>query len=256
MNSGLLQYASRGRAFRSIGTHQKFDREAFRLISPLVNHAKFPRRRDILRFDGMGGPDGLKLKGDYNTSHMWDPVNQIGHLPVWIASHHKNLVTALKKGDMVEASFHAGWMAHYLTDSMTPAHHISHELVAAEYKDKGKVRYNWLYWGSKGLMSTHVAFEMGVSSAMILSPIRSKFDAKLVNKITQKGIAEVVQDESLLVAKLDLYDRFLKKGWTTDLAKTMKTEVIPRTTALIAAAWLSAYLQAGLATAAPWEDDA
>ena len=245
MNSGLLQYAARGRAFRSIGTHQKFDREAFRLISPLVDHTKFPRRRDILKFEGLGGPDGLKLKGDYNTSHMWDPVNEIGHLPVWIESHHKNMAAALKRGDIVEASFHAGWMAHYLTDSMTPAHHISHELVTAEYKDAGKLRYSWLYWGSKGLMSTHVAFEMGVSSAVFFSPIRSKYDAKLTQKIAANGLAAVVKEESLQVAKLGLYDRFLKKGWTTDLAKAMKSQVIPRTTQLIAAAWASAYDTAG-----------
>lgn len=246
MNSGLLQYAARGRAFRSIGTHQKFDREAFRLIAPLVVADKFPRRRDILKFEGIGGPDGLKLKGDYNTSHMWDPVNEIGHLPIWIESHLKNMTSALKRGDIVEASFHAGWMAHYLTDSMTPAHHISHELVAAEYKDAGKLRYSWLYWGSKGLMSTHVAFEMGVSSAMFFSPIRSKFNQHIFDRIQDKGLARVVKEESLAVAKLELYDRFLKKGWTTDIARTMKKEVIPKTTQLIAAAWLTAYKEAGL----------
>lgn len=245
MNSGFLSFATRGRAFSTIGTHQKFDRTAYRLISPLVDHDVFPARGQILKFEGIGGPDGLKVKGQHNTDHLWDPVNEIGQLPVWVDVHSRNMALAIKAGDLVKASFEAGWMAHYITDALTPAHHISHQLIAAEYKDSSKIRRNWLYWGRKGLMSSHVAFETGVSSSMLFSPIRTSFDQALYKRVQDKGMGEVLREESLKVAKLNLYDQFLKKGWTIGVAKSVRSMVIPRIPQLIAAGWLSAYEQAG-----------
>ena len=245
MNSGVLTYATKGRAFNRVGTHQKFDREAYRLLNPLINHEHFPARSDILRFEGIGGPDGLKVKGNYSTDHLWDPINEIGFLPVWIESHFKNLVIALRSGDKVEASFHAGWMAHYLTDSLTPAHHVSHKLIAAEYEDSSKLRRRWLYWGRKGLMSSHVAFEAGISSSIMFSPIKASFDTALYERGKKQGIIHIVKEESYKIAKLNLYDTFLKKGWSGKLAKQIKLSVVPRIPQLVAVAWLLAYEEAG-----------
>lgn len=244
MNSGFASFATKGRV-KWTGTHQKFDRAAYRLIRHNVRRELFPSRRTILHFEGYDGPDGLKVKGSYTADHLWDPVNQIGFLPVWIESHYRNLVVALKEHDMVEAGFHAGWMAHYLTDSLTPAHHTSHELIEEEYKNSSKTRHRWLLWGRKGLMSTHVAFESGVSSSIIASPLRPKFDKKLFEAVDKKGIVEVVKEESLKISKYNFFDQFLKKGWTPPLAKAIKATVVPRIPQLIAAAWLAAYVQAG-----------
>ncbi len=145
MNSGVLTFASRGKAFKSFGTHQKFDREAYRLISSWLTEGKFPARKQILNFEGMGGPDGLKFKGKYKTDHLWDPINEIGFLPVWIEIHYKNLVTALKLGDIQKAAFEAGYMAHYLTDSLTPAHHLSFKIFSAVYELSSSWRKIWLF---------------------------------------------------------------------------------------------------------------
>lgn len=251
MNSGFLTFATKGRAFRSVGTHQRFDREAYRLISPLVSCQHFPHRKDILLFEGVGGPDGLKFKGNYNTSHMYDPVNEIGHLPLWIESHLDNMTRALKDRDMVEASFHAGWMAHYLTDSLTPAHHLSHDLIAAEYEQKSKTSQRWLYWGRKGLMSSHVAFEAGIATTMLFSPIRASFDASLYERAKKQGLAACVREEAYKVAKLGIYDRYLSRGWSNKLAREIKLSVVPRIPQLISAAWLLAYEQAGYAPEMP-----
>lgn len=241
MNSGLLTYATRGRAFSTVGTHQKFDRAALRLIAPYVRAGSFPTRKQVLNFEGMGGPDGLKFKGPYKADHQWDPINQIGYLPLWIESHYKNLVLSLRKGDMVEASFHAGWLAHYLTDSLTPAHHTSNKLIAAEYEGASKTRRRWLWWGKRGLMTNHVAFELGVSTTMVVSPLRIKFDPRLVESLAERGVVEVMKDESRVIAELNLYDRFIREGWTTPLAKTVRSVVVVRIPQLIAAAWLAAY---------------
>ncbi len=243
MNSGFASFATRGRISYA-GTHQKLDREAYRIISPMINHAHFPKRAAILKFEGYGGPDGLKVKGSYNTDHLWDPVNEIGFLPSWINSHFQNLIASLKKEDYVEAAFHAGFVAHYITDSLTPAHHLSYKLIAEEYAEASKLTRRWKTWGSKGWKSSHIAFESGISTATLFSPLRVKLDLELVERVREQGIEAVIKEESHKIAKLGLYEEFIADGWTTKLAKAVRATVVPRIPQMIAAAWLAAYQEA------------
>ncbi|MBP9827136.1 hypothetical protein KBC99_01510 [Candidatus Saccharibacteria bacterium] len=243
MNSGFTSFATRGRISWS-GTHQKLDREAFRILAPMINLSRFPRRKNILKFEGYNGPDGMKVKGSYNTDHLWDPINEIGHLPMWIAMHYDNLVKALQKHDYVEAGFHAGWMAHYITDSLTPAHHISYKLIAEEYAEASKLTRRWKTWGSKGWKSSHIAFESGISAATIFTPLRVKFDLDLARAISSHGIEATIKEESHKIAKLGLYEEFIKHGWTAKLAKATRATIVPRIPQMIAAAWLAAYQDA------------
>lgn len=242
MNSGFITHLTKGK-FNSVGTHQKFDRAAYGLIRNKLPKDKFPNRSMILNFEGFGGPDGLKFKGKYVSDHMWDPVNKIGQLPHWIEIHFDNLVDALKKDDMVKASFEAGFMAHYLTDSLTPAHHVNHKYLLEEYEQK-KHRKRWKVYGHKGILSTHVAFETGISSAIFFAPIKTSFDESLLKRIRKDGIQKVVMQESLEMSKHNIYDVYLKKGWSTKLVKTIKATVVKRIPQLIAAAWLAAYQEA------------
>jgi hypothetical protein len=243
MNSGFITHLTKGRLLNSVGTHQKFDRTAYGLISAKLESGKFPSRAQIINFEGSGGPDGLKFKGNYTTDHMWDPVNKIGQLPTWIGIHYKNLVKALKDDDIVKAAFEAGFMAHYLTDSLTPAHHLSHKFILEEYEGR-KHRKRWKIYGHKGILSTHVAFETGISSAIFFSPIKTSFDQKLLARIKKDGLEDVVMQESLAISKHNIYEQFLKKGWSAKLAKTVKATVVKRIPQLISAAWLSAYEEA------------
>lgn len=245
MNSGVLTFATRGKAFKTIGTHQKFDREAYRLIRPALKQGIFPMRREVLQFEGMGGPDGLKFKGKYKGDHLWDPIKEIGHMPVWIEVHYNNLVEAIREGDRIKAAFEAGFMAHYLTDSLTPAHHLSWKEAEAEYENSSKLRKKWLYYGRKGLMSSHVAFEAGVSSTISFGRLKTKFDTDLYERVQSDGIQAVVKQESRTIAEHQLYRKFLEKGWNVAIARAVKRVVVPRIPQLIAAAWLSAYADAG-----------
>jgi hypothetical protein len=243
MNSGFITHLTKGRLLNSVGTHQKFDRTAYSLLQKKVESSKFPSKAQIINFEGSGGPDGLKFKGNYTTDHMWDPVNKIGQLPTWIEIHYKNLVKALKEDDIVKASFEAGFMAHYLTDSLTPAHHLSHKFILEEYEGK-KYRKRWKIYGHKGILSSHVAFETGISSAIFFTPIKVVFDEKLHKRIRKDGIKKVVMQESLAISKHNIYEQYLQKGWNARLAKTIKATVVKRIPQLISAAWLSAYEEA------------
>ena len=243
MNSGFASFATRGKVSIA-GTHQKFDREAFRILSPMINPHHFPLRREILKFEGYGGPDGLKVKGNYTTDHLWDPINEIGSLPVWVESHYNNLVISLKNKDYVEASFHAGYMAHYITDALTPAHHMSYKLLMQEYDSSSLVKKGWKNWGAKGWKRMHFLFESGISTATIFSPLRVKFDLALTEAIRKDGIESVIKDESLKIAKHHYFEDFIKHGWTARLAKSVRATVVPKIPQLIAAAWLAAYQEA------------
>lgn len=243
MDSGFISHISKGKLLNSVGTHQKFDRTAYDLLKDRIGKGKFPAQSMILKFEGAGGPDGLKFKGKYNTDHMWDPVNKIGHLPTWIEINYKNLIKALKAGDMIKASFEAGFMAHYLTDSLTPAHHLSHKFILEEYENK-KYRKRWKIYGHKGILSSHVAFEAGISTAIMFTPIRIEFDESLLKAIKKDGIKNVVMSESLDISKHNMYDAFLTKGWNAKLAKAIKSTVVKRIPQLIAAAWMAAYEEA------------
>lgn len=243
MNSGFITHLTKGRLLNSVGTHQKFDRTAYGLIKHKIESGKFPSRAQIINFEGSGGPDGLKFKGNYTTDHMWDPVNKIGQLPTWIEIHYNNLVKALRDDDIVKAAFEAGFMAHYLTDSLTPAHHLSHKFILEEYEGK-KHRKRWKIYGHKGILSTHVAFESGISSAIFFNPIKVEFDAKLFSRIKKDGIKDVVMHESLAISKLNIYDQYLRRGWNTKLVKVIKATVVKRIPQLIAATWLAAYQEA------------
>ncbi len=152
-----------------MGTHQKIDKIARRLISRYMDNARiFPSTQKILSFEGMQGPDGLKRKspGVDEPLHFIRPDCDDGVLIGLIRDHHYNLVKALVDGNTERAAFEAAWMAHAITDGLTPAHHYPYQERVSELmqdKDYKKlfgvkvkgimrgnnlaeaVRNNWLY---------------------------------------------------------------------------------------------------------------
>ena len=111
---------------RIMGTHQQIDQSARKVLTRYLPKGKyFPTAKDILHFEGARGPDGLKRKSpdDDDPSHMFDDEHK-EDLKRQIFDHHYNLVQALKKKNQVRAAFEAAWLAHKVTDALTPAHHF------------------------------------------------------------------------------------------------------------------------------------
>lgn len=246
-----------------IGTHQKLDKAARRLFAQYISHrVYFPDIKDILAFEGARGPDGLKRKspGVDEPMHFIQPENDDRKLITLILDHQYNLRTALKNSNFERASFEAAWMAHAITDGLTPAHHypfqdaIAH-LIPTE-KDFVKifnapikgimrgetffqaVQNNWLYWGTNGFMTKHIAFEYGCAitvssmsySAMLprLTPV--DFDKFDLEKTFYTSLHKI--------ATLDMYDRFLHQGWTTNLAYETRDILIPEIVRAITFGWI------------------
>lgn len=265
---------------RLVGTHQRLDQSARRLLSlQLPKHRYFPSSREIIHFEGIRGPDGLKRKspGIDEPSHMFTPESS--ELPAeadhskldsrsvieLIIDHRWNLVQALKRSDHVRAAFEAAWMAHMITDGLTPAHHFPLSNVQDELMtDKEFVRVfgqpikgvmhgrnmletarnNWLYWGAGGHMSKHIAYEYGVAMIVAALPLRS-----LRVKLGPEDFAELDTEVMFRrafdrVQHLQMYNRFLDDGWTTDLAIETRDILLPEIIRAITLGWYSAATEA------------
>ena len=233
-----------------LGTHQKFDREARRLIQHYLKAGRFPDTKTILYFEGYGGPDGLKVKGNYPASHFYDPIKDVGELPERINSHFKHLVGDLRDRDVIRAGFEAAWMAHYITDGLTPAHHFSDAEVARQlaeaetYLRKQRARLDVI-----SFFSTHFNFEMGVVTALLGNRRATEFDEMMLSRATKLGPVEFFKEEARKIAELKVYEQFSATGWSKDLLRLVREQIAPRIPQVIATIWLMAYLEASKAAA-------
>lgn len=264
MYSGLTLTRASGRL---VGAHQKIDRIARRHLELVaVPGVRFPSIKTILHFEGRNGPDGIKRKSPAQDEpwHYFSPFDADDTLLLeLIDDHYQKLVAALTKGDDVVAGFEAAWLAHAVVDGLTPAHHYPYEEKLDElrggqgketrvtYREKllmpgdtnrQAISNNWKMWGPKGLLTTHIAFEWGVSS--ILVPMR-------MGRRTTPSTAETAEIRQLSatdyfarvakeIAAYGLYDEFYKHGWTAKLARTVRQQLVPSVVKAVTLIWYKA----------------
>lgn len=255
-----------------LGAHQKLDRLAYRwLVSELLPPSTaWPSRSQILKFEGIDGPDGIKRKtpGQDEPWHFYDPYNETDtQIFAHISAHYEQLVSALQERHMTRAGFEAAWLAHAVVDGLTPAHHYPYEqelmrlrgghsldsrtnrrekLVMHGDTITEKLRNNWQMWGDKGLLATHLAFEWGV--AIAISPLRyMRLRTHLPQKVptvTGQTYIEFFKARAQNVAALRLYEQFYATGWTPKLARLIRRQLAPEVVQTVALIWRSAALEA------------
>lgn len=258
---GLLRHAKK--ADNLGGTHQRLDKIARKKLAELIgNETYFPSYKEIIHFEGFNGPDGLKWKspGVDEPMHFIIPGHDDGALIQKILDHQYNLKSALKSENHERAAFEAAWLAHAITDGLTPAHHFPYEEAVSELMSnkeyikifgkpvKGIMRgetvaeaakNNWKYLGPEGLMTKHIAFEYGVgliATSTTMKNLTPKITAKDLDNIDLK--AEFYDAFNRIVG-LDMYTRYRYKGWTTKLATESKEVLLPEIIRLIVLAWYS-----------------
>lgn len=260
----------RTKSGRMMGVHQKIDRVAFRhLQARLPKRMAFPTRHQILHFEGLNGPDGIKRKSPARDEpwHYIDPQDASDRAIVdMINDHIHNMGVALGAKNVERAAFEAAWLAHAIVDGLTPAHHYPLEEKLEELrggegletrittKDKlllpGKnrrhqLRNNWEFWGAKGVMTTHLSFELGIATA--IAPLRLDDSAPTdadYKRIKEEGFEPVFFDMLHLVAEMDMYKEFTKAGWTRQLARETKDILIPTIVRAVTLAWYCAVCEA------------
>jgi hypothetical protein len=269
MYSGLTLTRFSG---RMLGTHQKIDRVArkhLRLITPAG--VKFPLIKDILHFEGKNGPDAIKRKSPAVDEpwHYFNPFDET-HKAMFdlIDAHYQSLVIELKAQNHERAAFEASWLAHALVDGLTPAHHYPYEeelkilrggkglesrtTIKEKWIIPGdttaeKLRNNWKMWGAKGLAMSHGMFEMGV--ATLLKPLSFSDTvptAKDIDMIKSLGPIDCFKQVAREIAVLDMYRKFIAKGWTSKLAYQVRHNLGPTMVKTVALVWYAALIDAGL----------
>ncbi len=272
---GLLKHSKH--SGKLIGTHQKLDRAARQLFSKFApKDVKFPTYREIVYFEGMRGPDGLKRKspGVDEPMHFILPDNDDGELIKLIKDHHHNLKIALKNAQnpdtadaITRAAFEAAWLAHALTDGLTPAHHFPYEDAVKELmseKDYVKIfgqpikgvmrgdtilesaKNNWKYWGVEGLMTKHIVFEYHVALIAARRPLKKlmphlpKIEINRLKNYQDLDLEAEFYASLRRIHSFKMYERFRKKSWNPTLAHETREALLPEIVKLITIGWLSA----------------
>lgn len=256
-----------------MGAHQKIDRVARKHLSRLVeDNAVFPTSRKIIYFEGKRGPDSIKAKSPAKDEpwHYYNPFDESDtQILELIMDHYRELVKQLKAENKERVAFEASWLAHAIVDGLTPAHHYPYEEKLVElrggeglesrttYRKKlimpgvtrrEKLKNNWGMWGSKGLYTTHMTFELGV--AAIIAPL-SFSDAiprkKEVETARKVGLEELFKRTAREIGVLDMYTRYYEKGWTPKLAYDVRHKLGPLIIKNVTLAWYLALIEAGKA---------
>ncbi len=246
-----------------VGTHQQLDQAAHKILArQLPADRYFPSSKEIIYFEGVRGPDGLKSKspGEDEPSTLFDPPN--GELLLrQILDHHHNLVVALRQSDQIRAAFEAAWLAHKLVDGLTPAHHFPLSEAKEELmsnKEFVKIfgepikgimhgrsvletaRNNWLYWGPDGYMSKHIAYEYGVAIIVAALPKKALLPRVHRTEFRHVETQRVFQRALERIKPAEIYERFRHDGWTTELALDTRNRLLPELTRAVALAWYAA----------------
>lgn len=251
-----------------MGVHQKIDRVARRLIARHVP-ASFPTAHEILHFEGLNGPDGIKRKSPAKDEpwHYIDPTDASDRAIVdMINDHIENMATALKERNRERASFEAAWLAHAIVDGLTPAHHYPLEAKLEELrggegletrrttKDKlllpgttrrMQLRNNWEFWGAKGVMTTHLSFELGIATSIAplrfddVRPMKKELD-DVASRPFEEHFFQVLRE----INDMKMYEEFSHAGWTRQLARETRSTLMPLIIRAVIFAWYQALMKA------------
>ncbi|MGH9856748.1 MAG: hypothetical protein ACRD4B_02790, partial [Acidobacteriota bacterium] len=256
---------------RVMGAHQKIDRVARKHLAKIISdNTVFPKSRDILYFEGKRGPDAIKLKSPAKDEpwHYFNPFDDADiQILELIMDHYRQLVIELKADNDERTAFEAAWLAHAIVDGLTPAHHFPYEEKLVElrggegiesrttYRKKllmpgvtrrEKLKNNWEMWGSKGLIMGHMFFEFGVAS--IIAPLSFSETVpkkKELEEAKKLGLAEIFKHTAREIAVLDMYQRYLEKGWSPKLAYDVRHSLGPKIIQNVTLAWYLALIESG-----------
>jgi hypothetical protein len=269
MYSGLTLTRYSGRLF---GGHQKVDSVARRHLAELLSpKSTFPGIRSILHFEGKNGPDGIKRKSPSKNEpwHFFEPLK--GDTTAFmrlIEQHHDQLIVELKAKNKERSAFEAAWFAHTIVDGLTPAHQYPYEEKMAEIRggaakdDRTTVMQKWIFkgdtksktfknivkvWGPRGLFIAHGMFELGFG--FIIKPLRfpdarpSPNEIRLAKKV---GYHEYYLRQARKVARMKMFDTYIKDGWTSKLSRQVRESLAPTIVRTITVLWYLAAEEAGV----------
>ncbi len=250
-----------------VGVHQRIDRVAKKhIVHHIGREPFFPSTKTILHFEGKNGPDGIKSKSP-SVDEPWHFIapgaGEDDPLVKLIQDHIANLGVALGKSDEVRAGFEAAWLSHAIVDGLTPAHHFPlaekieelwgkahHERDSTSdkifIKGKGKrdmLSKNWQYWGSKGVFSAHLFYELGVASAITTSTFKDVgIRDEDLERIAREGYTPYFLESVKEIDAMGTFQEFMRTGWSVRLGNISRRKLVPLIIKNVTLAWYAAYL--------------
>lgn len=247
-----------------LGVHQRIDKIARQHLDLLLQTKEtFPTTAAILHFEGNNGPDGIKRKSP-SIDEPWHFINpdkpENDDVMRMILDHQFNLAEALKSKNDERAAFESAWMAHAIVDGLTPAHHYPladkiEELFGMQHHERSSVKQkniikghnrrdtlskNWQYWGRRGIFMNHFLFEMGVATAILGNNFRDiVIDQDELDELKVNGYKKTFMLIMKQVIDLHTYEIYSKNGWSRQLKKTVKTELVPLIIRAVVLGWYS-----------------
>jgi len=248
-----------------VGVHQRIDRVAKKhLIHHIGRTPFFPTIKTILHFEGKNGPDGIKSKSP-SVDEPWHFISPEAAsddpLVTVIEDHLYNLSVALKKEDEHRAGFEAAWLSHAIVDGLTPAHHFplaekieelwgkshsernstSDKIIIKGNGARDSLNKNWEYWGTKGIFSAHLFYEMGVASSLTVAKFKNiGITDKDLKRIEDEGYIKYFMESIKEIDAMGTYQEFMKTGWSVHLANISRKKLVPLIMKNVCLAWYAA----------------
>jgi len=249
-----------------VGVHQRIDRIAKKqLVHHIGRTPFFPTIKTILHFEGKNGPDGIKSKSP-SVDEPWHFISPdaAADAPLikLIEDHLYNLSEALRSEDEVRAGFEAAWLSHAIVDGLTPAHHFPlaekiEELWGKAHSERSSTRdkiiikgtgrrdslaKNWEYWGTKGIFSAHLFYEMGVASSLTVATYTDiGLTDEDFDRIRNEGYIPYFIESVKEIDAMGTYQEFIKTGWSMRLANTSRKKLVPLIMKNVCLAWYAAH---------------
>ena len=245
------------------GDHQRFDRLAYKKLRTALPDDFFPGIKEILKHEGLNGPDGQKFQDDVcEQQHFLDPSDPLSSpMMEHVWNHYDSLVKALRNHDLQDSAYHASWLAHGLVDGLTPAHHVPYpdmiKSLTEHHQDrntyhgrlfvKGEnffdtIKRTYKFMGPKGLLMKHTLFECGAAISMQF------FQAKNTQIMRSAGsrvsLPAFYARSVEKVARLNMYFRFETSGFSASLVMDSRRTLGPTMVEVISTFWYHAAQEA------------
>jgi hypothetical protein len=212
-----------------IKQHKKISKTAYKMIRPYIENRNFPRYRYIRIFDGLLSPDTAHffkhIKGFDKFNHLNTPTHHQGVEKC--AKFYERMQK--KSGKKRAGSFPASWFAHYLVDSLEPAHQFEWKVRGNKKESLKNLRLHlWLERKTKKIKMNDVS-DFGF--------------------VDIENVKSYIEETSLLIKNLNIQSLFPNEK--EKILSLYKEVVIPIQIQSVASGWYRVIKISNMNTASP-----